>query len=204
MNVSLSSFYEMHESTLAVDAENPLFRKATSNMIAAYTVCEKALRALTPDQKKSVSLIVSTQFGEVSSTLEFLTTFYDSKIAKPILFQNSLHNSTLGFVSIQLNLTGPALTLSADERINEALAETAAGLLSLTDHVLVCQVDMVPDFVKENYAVAYPHLKDHLGWARAFLISKSSALLPARSVPKDLFEFKYTQEFTQLRSLADV
>ncbi len=204
MLVKISGFNEMNEAHIPKDLADPVFRKATANMMAAYLVCKKALSHFTAEEKKSFALIVSTQFGEVSSSLDFLTTYYDLQIAKPILFQNSLHNSTLGFITIQLGLTGPALTLSADERMDEAINETARGLLSLVSHVLVCQVDIVPDFVKENYAVAYPHLKNHLGWARAFVISQNDATLAANSIDTDLSKFIYSQSLGELLGAARV
>ncbi len=172
MNIRYEGYHEMTESEINLEILDPAFRKATSNMIAAHAVCQKTLAGLTEAQKKSLSFIVATHFGEVSSSLEFLTTLKESKMAKPILFQNSLHNSTLGFVSIQLGLTGPCFTLSADEKTDEAVANTAEALLPLTENVMICYVDMIPAFLKENYAQSFPSLSLHLGWARSVVICK--------------------------------
>jgi hypothetical protein len=164
------SFYEINGTQIENDT-NPLFRKATANMLAAYYACKKSVEALTDVQKSSLSFIVATSFGEVSSSLEFLTNLHDSKIAKPILFQNSLHNSTLGFVAIQLGLTGPALTISADANTDQAIGDTASALLHVTENVLVCVVDIVPAYLKENYLLSFPHLRSNLDWARSFVLS---------------------------------
>lgn len=166
---SIQLYKEMPLDYTTIDAQ---FRKATSNMIAAYDVCKKSYESLSEDERKSLSLIVVTYFGEVSSSLEFLTTLKQSQLAKPILFQNSLHNSTLGFISIQLGLTGPAITLSADELTDQAVSSTTKGLLTLTDHVLVCYVDLVPDFLKKYYNTTFPQLEKNLGFAKSFILSK--------------------------------
>ncbi len=197
MKAFLSGYHEIDEASLASEGINPAFRKATLNMQAAFSVCHLSIQTLHQDQRDLVSLIVSTQFGEVSSSLEFLTTYYDTGLSKPILFQNSLHNSTLGFVTIQLAIKGPAITLSSDEQTDTAVQETARSLLELTPHVLICLVDIVPDFLKSHYAVAYPALKAHLGWARAFLISKVEQ---SDSLPIQLDDFKFSSELSRIQN----
>ncbi|MFZ3231628.1 MAG: beta-ketoacyl synthase chain length factor [Pseudobdellovibrio sp.] len=172
--VYLSDYFEINESQIPTDLIDPAYRKATANMIGAVDVCKKSISTLNEEEKKSLSFIVATHFGEVSSSLEFLTTLHDQKIAKPILFQNSLHNSTLGFASIQLGLTGPAFTISADKNTDQAVSKTAKSLLHLSDTVLICYVDIVPDFLKKNYGICFPEIEPHLGWARSFLISKNN------------------------------
>lgn len=171
MNVYLSAIQQCTENH-SIESLEPQFRKATANMIAAYEVCKKSYDTLSEEDKKSLSFVVATYFGEVSSSLEFLTTLKETNLAKPILFQNSLHNSTLGFVSIQLGITGPALTISADEKTDQAVVNTAKGLLSLTDHVLVCYVDIIPDFIKKYYHISFPQLDKNLGFAKSFILSK--------------------------------
>lgn len=148
----------------------PQYRKATDNMIASSVCCAKTF-ALNPGFKKSdLALILATYFGEVSSSLDFLTTLHDQNIARPISFQNSLHNSTLGFISIEHKIIGPAITVSADLQTDSAVMNTAHALLQMSSQVLVCYVDMIPHFLAENYEQAMPQLKESFGWARAFII----------------------------------
>lgn len=192
MNANLSSFFEIQEKHIGKDVSDPAFRKATLNMLGALNVCQNSLNSLGLNNTASVSFVVATLFGEVSSSLEFLTTLHEQNIAKPILFQNSLHNSTLGFVSIQLGLQGPAFTLSADQKTDQAVSNTVNSLLHLTDHVLVCYVDIIPDYLKENYSIAFPDFEPHLGWARSFVISKNPV---QNNLAKqiEVLDFNFTQ-----------
>lgn len=194
----ISSFNQVEEKDINPNHADPTFRKATANMAGAYQVCQKTLGDLTDQQKSSLSVIVATYFGEVSSSLEFLTTLHEQKIAKPILFQNSLHNSTLGFISIQLGLTGPAFTISADQKTEQAVALTAHSLLNLTDYVLVCYVDVVPEYLKKNYEKAFPELGRHLGWARSYLLSNQK--VNGTSVEIDSAGFKYSSFLDQWKT----
>lgn len=184
------TFYQIQENLIDSSQIDPAFRKATLNMIAAHTVCQKSLHSFQKNnphiQKNQIATIVATHFGEVSSSLEFLTTWHDNQLAKPILFQNSLHNSTLGFISIQLGLTGPALTLSADKKTDESVFYTAHALLQTAPFVLICYVDMVPTYLKDNYIRAFPYLKPHLGWAR-------SVILSAEDIQKNTASFLFSE-----------
>lgn len=194
----ISCFNQIEEKDINQNHADPAFRKATANMAGAFQVCQKTLSALNDIQKNSLSVIVATYFGEVSSSLEFLTTLHEQKIAKPILFQNSLHNSTLGFISIQLGLQGPAFTISADQKTEHSVALTAHSLLNLTDHVLVCYVDIVPEYLKKNYEKAFPQLSHHLGWARSFLLSNQKINSTSQEV--ESAEFKYSSFLKHVKS----
>ncbi|MBK7962175.1 MAG: beta-ketoacyl synthase chain length factor [Bdellovibrionales bacterium] len=91
--------------------------------------CEHLLKAL-PAQtsKQDVSMVLATHFGEVGSTLDFLRTSPSS----PTLFQNSLHNSTLGFASVTLGLTSPGMTISCDSETYSSSLLMAETLLNMT------------------------------------------------------------------------
>lgn len=194
MNIRTIGFAEISETQIH-SINDPIFRKATHNMIAALKVCEESCSHLTEDQKNSLAVVVMTQFGEVSSSLEFLTTLKEQNLAKPILFQNSLHNSTLGFITIHLKITGPALTLSADKNSDQAITNTIKSLLSLTDQVLFCSVDIIPEYLKKNYEMAFPDSKIHLGWARSVIISNSEKTSQSKihqfSEQYDIEKFSY-------------
>jgi len=150
------------------------YRKATLNMAMVTLSCEQALRHLPEDANKSqVSFVVATHFGEVSSTLEFLSTYHETQTPRPILFQNSLHNSTLGFASLQLGLTGPAMTVSCDRATPHAAMNLAETLLELTPYVLVCFVDHLPAPLVPYYLENFPFVESYLNKARCQLYSRA-------------------------------
>jgi hypothetical protein len=163
----------MHLRDLNLDSLDPSYRRATVNMALATLCCEKLLAKLPEGiDKNQISFVVATHFGEVHSTLEFLNTYNETKTPRPILFQNSLHNSTLGFASIQLGLTGPGLTISCDHETEFSAKLTCENLLELTPYVLLCFIDCIPSELSNFYLEKFPFLEKHLDQASAFLYSR--------------------------------
>jgi 3-oxoacyl-(acyl-carrier-protein) synthase len=153
---------------------DPIFRKATTNMSLAYGACKNVLNQARQQlchsiESEQLGLILSTQFGEVSSSLEFLRTYKQTQIPRPILFQNSLHNSTLGFVAIHLKIKGPAITLSSDRCSEESVRHTSEALLSQTKYLITCFVDHVPEELRECYLKVFPHSHEYMNKAFAQL-----------------------------------
>lgn len=148
----------------------PEYRKATNNMTVATMACEQALE-LTKIQRHQISFILSTRFGEVQDSLQFLKTYRESQTARPILFQNSLHNATLGFVSLRLNLQGPLLTTSSSTLSAKAELDLADGLLELTPYVMICSIDGVPNEWREKYKALWPDIE--FDQARCRIYTKS-------------------------------
>lgn len=101
----------------------PAWRKATRNMIMATASLERALDGLPLERlRDDMGLVVGSSSGELETSAEFLTTLSKTKVARPLLFQNSLHNATTGFASIHFRLTGPSFTVSSGcETPGEAL-----------------------------------------------------------------------------------
>lgn len=66
-------------------------------------------------ERGELGLVLGTNSGEIEASSEFILTFAKSKLARPVLFQNSLHNATAGFASIHFGLTGPVFTLSGGD-----------------------------------------------------------------------------------------
>ena len=170
MNFDVIKYSEIHESNITRNDQNPAFRKATVNMIAADFVCKSVLESLPENSKNDLGFVLGTRFGEIRSTLEFLSAYDQNKPLSPIHFQNSLHNSTLGFLCINHKITGPALTISAGSNTEQALMDTAHAISLSSSYILICTVDSIPESLKENYFSAHPELKKHDGWARAFLL----------------------------------
>ena len=107
----------------------PAWRKATQNMMLVCAAIETALAPLREEFEKSkpdFALILESSSGEVGASAEFLRDWSQSKLARPVLFQNSLHNATTGFASIVFGLTGPTFTMSAQ---GEDAVRTANTLL---------------------------------------------------------------------------
>ncbi len=94
----------------------PAWRKATRNMIMATASIERALVKV-PGWMEQFSaetgLVLGSNSGELETSSEFLITLSRTKMARPVLFQNSLHNATTGFASIHYKLTGPTFSVSS-------------------------------------------------------------------------------------------
>ena len=165
------------------------FRKATINMTMAYTVCRKALNSIPDISADQISVVIATHFGEVQSTLDFLSNYNETQTPSPILFQNSLHNSTLGFIAIQLGLTGPALTISLAEQTETSLELLVESLIDLGDAVIICFVDFIPHELQQLYLENFPFLKNTLNKAVAFtfISSELNSKVKLKTLPFEKF-----------------
>ncbi len=159
---------EVLKSEIHLDELPSSFRKATLNMALAYTVCNKALKSLPGLNTENVSFVIATHFGEVQSTLDFLSIYSETGVPSPILFQNSLHNSTLGFVAIQLALTGPAMTISLAVQTESSMKLLVDSLVDLSGAVIICFVDCLPDQLQQHYLEIFPFLQNTLNKAIAY------------------------------------
>ncbi len=130
------------------------FRRATLNMKYAFLAAREALESLPAGiNRDDLALVVQTNFGELRSTCDFLLGVSVEKVARPLAFQNSLHHSTLGFLSRVFKITGPGLTVS-HERLNADEADDTASAL-LDDgakYALVVRVDVAVDAVQGKSA----------------------------------------------------
>ena len=117
---------------------DPSFRKATLPMMMAWRALEKALAVVTDsstseDEKrlgrKDWGLVFGTSHGELEVTKDFLVTLATKGLARPILFQNSLHHSTLGFISLKLGISGPGITVSNHFFSGEDAVSAAVDLI---------------------------------------------------------------------------
>ena len=149
------------------------YRKATMNMVLSSIACENVLQSIPDVARNEISVIFATHFGEVEASLDFLFTYRQTQVSSPILFQNSLHNSSLGFSSLTLNLTGPGLTISADKDTESSAQLTALSLLNWTPYVLVCFIDYIPDKLIANYLRNHPYLEKFINQAHAYLYSRN-------------------------------
>lgn len=169
----LISKNEIIASEVSAVNESAQFRKATMNMKLAFSACEKALAPLPDLPKENISFIVATHFGEVQSTLDFLSTYSETQVPSPILFQNSLHNSTLGFVAIQLGFVGPAMTISLAGQTQDSLQLLVQSMVDLGKAVIICFVDYIPLELQPHYLANFPFLKNTLNRAIAYAFVNS-------------------------------
>ncbi len=150
----------IHPSDLSGFTTPPAWRKATRNMIMAVKSMEQALLQtpmLMERRRADLGLIVGTNSGEIETSAEFVTTLAGTGVARPLLFQNSLHNATAGFASIHFGITGPAFTLSDRERTpieamylaDLLLTEKSSGAVIVT---LVEVHKVMADYIGETVA----------------------------------------------------
>jgi hypothetical protein len=125
----------------------PELRKATEQMLWAYAAAVRCLENL--DARESLGLVVGSGQGELETTKNFYKSLARENIARPFLFQNSLHHSTTGMLSQALQIKGAAATVSDHFFSGESALELAASLLESRQCglCLVVGVDtLVPEF----------------------------------------------------------
>lgn len=110
---------------------HPEFRKATMKMRLVCGALDSALSLLPKFvMGEEMGLVLNSGFGELDATMEFLRTFAETGIARPLPFQNSLHNSTSGFVSIRYGIRGPVSTVNHRLFGGEQAIQAAATLIA--------------------------------------------------------------------------
>lgn len=133
------------EEDLGSLAFTPDLRRASRNMLFAVCALERIFRAepySTFDGQRT-ALILGTNSGEIDTSSEFVLTHARSGLARPLLFQNSLHNSTAGFLSLRFAIQGPVFTLSSGAETPGECTGLAEMLLAdhLADRVIVALVE---------------------------------------------------------------
>jgi len=125
----------------------PAFRKATRNMMLAYAAVEEALAATgqATTDFATCALVFGSSYGEIETTFDFLRHLALEGIARPILFQNSLHNATPGFLTLALGIQGPSFTVSHHHLGAEKALELACDLLhsGAVTQAIVCTAEVL-------------------------------------------------------------
>ncbi|WP_424246132.1 4-coumarate--CoA ligase (photoactive yellow protein activation family) [Elusimicrobium posterum] len=110
-----------------------------------------------PAEEEDFAIIISTGFGPVQRTVDFMNSIIDDGdlCASPLAFSSSVHNAALTHITMLLNIKGPCLTVSNLETSFHSALETAKTWLNtgLAKKVLVGAVD-------EVHSVAQQILKD--------------------------------------------
>ena len=134
------------DSSIAELQKVPAFRKASKKMMLAFSALDQALKASGLKDFSTCGLVVNSGFGEIEATGGFLKAFEETQVARPVLFQNSLHNSTTGFLAIHFGIRGPVFTVNHRTEGGVEAVEIASTLLEegLCEHCFVVSVETVP------------------------------------------------------------
>lgn len=139
--------HNAHKVRIDALSASSAFRKATPNMKAAFiaieNACEDAALALT--ELAAAATVLGSSYGEIETTTEFMRTLAVEKLARPFLFQSSLHNGTLGFLSVCLCLRGPSFTVSHRHFTGEKALELGLDLINsgAQDIALIVALDLM-------------------------------------------------------------
>jgi hypothetical protein len=168
---------------LAKYASDGDFRKATRNMKMGYAAIEPILERF--PKLQSASFVLGSSYGELEVTKTFLSTLEQQGVARPLLFQNSLHNATLGFLALKIGATGPSMTVSHRHFTGENCLEAASLLLAAGSSLcLALTVEARVPELEAGMTQNYPSevLRDE--GAAALLLASESAVreLGARSL----------------------
>ncbi len=100
-------------------------RKKSVNMVLASEIVKDLWRKLPSDlDLSSLNIIFCSGEGELQQTFEYFRNLAQDR-ARPILFQNSLHNSTLGSLSLELPGITSGITVSNGELSFESAVDMA-------------------------------------------------------------------------------
>jgi hypothetical protein len=117
------------------------------------------------------------QQGEFETTKKYYKFLGRDGMARPFLFQNSLHHSTAGMLSQTLGIRGPSATVSDHYFSGESALDLAQNFLD-SAHCSTCLVVGVDTFVPElNLGVRarYPEGLEFGEGAAALLVTKETA-----------------------------
>jgi len=178
---------------------NPSFRKATLPMMMSWRALEKALLStkigtLPADEQKKVrkdwGIVFGTSHGELEVTKDFLVTLATKGLARPTLFQNSLHHSTLGFLSLNLGICGPGITVSNHFFSGEDAILTAIDLIQggQCDVAVTLAVDTLVPGLEAALGQYYPGGKIDTEGAGCLILANKKGLKGFSAAPLAAFD----------------
>ena len=176
----------------------PEFRKASINMKMAYHSILQATENF--NHLEDCSFVLGTSYGEIDNTKEFLKNLAVSGLARPILFQSSLHNGTLGFLALELKMKGPSFTISEHCFSGEKALLQAIDLIKadISPASLVTAYDIMSPALLSVLVHHYPHFKQWKDSAGSLILASDHYVREKKLTPLawlDTIEcFQYSQE----------
>ena len=180
----------------------PEFRNTSLNMALAHSVLGKIFTSnislLDFLKQNTTGIFIATSHGELQCSKDFLRSIAIDGIARPILFQNSLHNSILGFVTKAYGLTGPSFTVSSQYFSGEDALCLACDLLDsqIIQYALVVGVDTIPAGIEPLFSALYREDIKLVEGAGALLLTNEQnlAAISHYATPKALInDIKYNR-----------
>jgi hypothetical protein len=176
----------------------PSFRKASLNMKLAYLACTSALQEarIEPSALSEAAFVLGSSYGELVQTKEFLKAWAKDGLARPLLFQSSLHNGTLGFLSLELQIKGPSFTVSHHYLTGEKSVELAMDLIrdGTAEIALVSAVEVMdPDLLPSLLCKMPEGVQWQDGAASLILVSESWLIKNPRQNAVEIAEISFTQ-----------
>jgi hypothetical protein len=126
-------------------------RKRSHNMTYAIAVAHDLLAQIksSPELLSSaIDMIFCTGEGEIAQTFEFYKNLSNGERARPLVFQNSLHNSTLGALSLSIPNIDSGITISNGDVSFEMALDMALATNS-TKPVMIIGTDVYVDKILE-------------------------------------------------------
>jgi 3-oxoacyl-(acyl-carrier-protein) synthase len=142
--------------------QSPNCRTPTLNMKMVHLAVQQALEPLASMKdafKEDMAVFMGTSHGEFNSTLDFLKSWAQQKLARPFVFQNSLHNSTTGFVGLSEGYKAPLVTSSHHYFSGEDALDLASQFIKTneTDVAMVIGVDVrAGDYLPHMKGAGFP------------------------------------------------
>jgi hypothetical protein len=159
-------------------------RKKSQNMVLAIAVAQDILeQTKTHFSDSAIDLIFCTGEGEIAQTFEFYKNLANGERARPVVFQNSLHNSTLGALSLAVANISSGITVSNGD-ISFEMALDLALTSTSKNPILIVGADVYVDKVFELRKKSY---EDHVdlvsGACAGFFIPHTHPLFDTFSEP---------------------
>lgn len=140
--LKLVAFAKKNFSDIEADLNDDKNRKKSHNMLlASRTVVDILfqMKNLPGLSENELDLIFCSGEGEIEQTFEFYKNLAQNR-ARPILFQNSLHNSTLGSLSLEVPNIASGITVSNGDLSFESALDVALSSQS-ANPILIVGVD---------------------------------------------------------------
>lgn len=159
----------------------PAFRRATRNMAMAYAAVQSLLTSLPSEwvakHAPTWSAVLGTSDGELDVTVQFLKIFGGSAMARPFLFQSSLHNATLGFLSERFGWRGAGATLCGYDTSGEQALEAASEWTCQTSspYAVAIAVEGLVEGAGDALTAIYPREVTLREGAAAILLARAEA-----------------------------